>query len=86
MSKKNLYKACCDEIVSISELFPGWCISRFIDDENIDVSDANLFLSSLKEYKSRLELDNHVITTDEEVEEIMRNNTLITKKLIYGED
>lgn len=90
MSKKNVYKACCEEIVIICDLFPGWSIAEFIKEEGLDVSNAPLLHSSLKEYRQKLELNNHVITDDEETEAIMnegiRIHSILIKQQMYGNE
>lgn len=91
MSKKrDIYRDCCQEIISICSLFPGWSIARFLSDENIDVTNASLLYEALKEYRQQLEIDNHVITDDDETEEIvregMRIHSLLIKQQMYGDE
>jgi len=90
MSKRNIYKECCEEIVKIVTLFPEWKLNDFISDESIDITDGVPFLDSLKRYKAQLELDNHVIQDDDEIEKIisegMKMNSIFIKKEMYGED
>lgn len=88
--KKDIYRACCEEIVTICDLFPGWSISEFIQAEGLDISNAPLLYSSLKDYRQQLELDNHVITDDEETEAIMaegiRIHSILIKQQMYGNE
>ena len=90
MPKKNIYKESCSEIIQICNLFPGWSIARFLLDENLDITNAPLLYESLKEYRKQLEMDNNVITDDDETAEIvregMRIHSLLIKQQMYGED
>lgn len=90
MSKKGTYKACCEEIIKICDLFPGWNIARFIKEEEIDIANAPLLHSYLKELREKLEIEPHIITDDEETEQIMRDgvniHSLIIKQQMYGEE
>lgn len=91
MSNKNeKYRMCCEEIMKICDLFPGFSVSKFIKEEEIDISNAPLLLSSLKEFRQRLELDNHIIQNDEETQQIidegMRIHSILIKQQMYGED
>jgi len=90
MSKKDYYKACCEEIVKICDLFSGWSIAEFIEKEEIDITNAPLLYSTLKTYREQLEVDNHVIQDDEETEAIMaegiRIHSILIKQQMYGED
>ena len=89
-SKKDTYKACCEEIIKICDLFPGWSIAKFIEEEEIDITNAPLLHSTLKHFREQLEVDNHVIQDDEETEAIMaegiRIHSILIKQQMYGED
>lgn len=88
--KKDIYRMCCDEIINICNLFPGWSIARFISDEGIDITNPSALHSGLKGYREQLEMDNRVVTNDIETEEIvregMRIHSLLIKQQMYGED
>ena len=90
MPKKNYYKKCCEEIIKIVELFPQWNIIRFIKEEELDITEAPLLYNALKEYRERLELENHVICDDDETKKIMaeglRIHSLIIKEQLYGNE
>lgn len=91
MSKKrDIYSECVSEIIKIGKLSPEWCISNFLLEEDIDVTNAPLLYGALKEYRERLEIDNKMIMDDEETAEIiregMRIHSLLIKQQMYGED
>lgn len=89
-SSKKTYKDVCIELGKICKLFPNWSIANFIKEEEIDINNAPLFYSQLKEYRERLELDNHVITNDDEMKQILEDglhiHSVIIKEEMYGED
>jgi len=88
--KKDSYKEACSEIVHICRLFPGWDFSEWLIKEEVDITQASSLVSSLKEYRQQLEMDNHVIQDDDETEQIvregMRIHSLLIKQQMYGED
>jgi len=88
--KKNTYKEACDEIVHICRLLPGWDFSEWLIKEEVDITQASSLVSSLKEFRQQLEMDNHVIQDDNETAEIiregMRIHSLLIKQQMYGED
>lgn len=90
MPKRDIYRDCCQEIISICNLFPGWSIARFLLDEDIDVTNAPLLYGALKEYRQQLEMNNHVIIDDDETAEIvregMRIHSLLIKQQMYGDE
>ena len=90
MSKRDIYKECCIEIIKIETLFPGFRLNDFVKEEMLDVIDGVPFLDSLKKYRRQLEMDNHVIQDDDETKKIiaegMRIHSILIKQRIYGED
>lgn len=88
--KKDVYKECCEEIIKITFLNKMWKLTDFIDEEGIDITQGPSLLSGLKEYRQRLELDNHIILDDEEtdqlVEEGIKIHSLISKLMLYGNE
>jgi len=87
---RNIYKECCNEIISICKLFPGWSVAQFVVDEHIDITNSGGLLDSLKKYRAQLELDNNVIISDEEANKILEEGKnimkVIIKQRLYGED
>ena len=90
MRKRNIYEDIFNEIVRICDLFPGWNVSRFIEEERLVITNVSLLHSELKEYREKLELDNHVITDEDEtdliLEEGLRIHSSIIKQQMYGEE
>lgn len=89
-AKRKIYRAICELIIEICDLFPGFNIAKFIKEEELKLSNAPSLLFALRAYKEKLELDNDVITSDEETEEIMREgiriHSILIKEQMYGED
>lgn len=90
MSKQNIYKQICQELLKISQLFPDFSLSRFIIEENVTLEDGKGFHYNLKTFREKLELDNHVMCDDEETQKIMdeglRIQSIIAKQQLYGKD
>lgn len=91
MGKKGpIYKQICQEIITICKLFPDFSIAMFILEERVSIEDGKGFLANLKEFREQLEMDNHVVCDDEEVQAIMdeglRIQTIIAKEQLYGKD
>lgn len=89
MPKRNIYKECCEEIVKICNLFPNWSLKDFIKEERLDVTNGPSFYFSLQEYRQALELDNHVLCSNEELDKIINDGLHIQSLLIqeqYGEE
>tara|TARA_R110000772_G_scaffold196582_1_gene307365 strand:- start:38 stop:319 length:282 start_codon:yes stop_codon:yes gene_type:complete len=88
MRNKDIYKKVCDEIIMIMSLFPDWKFLEFIKDEELDISKGFVLYNALKEYREKLELDNHVVCEDEELKKIMAEglkiHNLIIKEQMYG--
>ena len=90
MPKKNTYKMICQEIVAICNLSSDFSIKALIEEENIDITEPISFLAIIKEYRERLELDNHVICDDDElnkiVEEGIHIERVLAKEQLYGKN
>jgi hypothetical protein len=70
-------------------LFPNWSIKNFIEEEGLDVTNGPSLYSSLQEYRQALELDNHVLCSNEELNKIINDGLHIQSVLIkeeYGEE
>ena len=90
MHKKDIYKDIFMEVVNILSLFPEWDLIHFIEDEELDYKNPFPLYTGLKQYRERLEIDNHVFCDDEETQQIMdeglRIHSLIVKEYLYGSD
>lgn len=88
--KKDIYKDCCIEIVHICDIIPGWSLSNFIKEEEIDITSALPFYNMLKQYRQQLELVSTLIADEVETEKIMREGvkiySLIMKEQMYGNE
>lgn len=90
MSKKSIYYQICQELIKIGRLAPDFSIGRFNAIENVTLEDGKGWLANLKTYRERLELDNHMICTDEETQKILdeglKIHSIIAKEQLYGKD
>jgi len=88
--KKNTYKECCKEIIKICKLAPNWSITEHIEKEQVDITHAPSLFSSLREYREQLELDNKIISDDEETNKILEEgkgiHSVIIKEMMYGSE
>lgn len=88
--KKDTYKECCKEIIKICKLAPNWSITEFIKEEELDITQAPSLLYSLRQLREQLELNNNIISDDEETNRIVKEgemiHNVITKEMMYGNE
>jgi len=88
--KKNIYEQCCDEIVYICRLVPGWSLSTFLIEEELDIKQPVSLYNTLKQYREQLELVSKIIADDDETKKIMdeglKIHNIIIKEQMYGSD
>lgn len=90
MTKKINYKICCEEIIRICKLVPGWNLATFLEEEEIDVTSVADLYNSLHSFREQVEIDNHLIQDEKEtkkiVDEGLRIRSVLIKQQMYGED